>query len=87
MSERTFTCTTCGLVADRDVNAARNLAALAATVAGSGSETLNGRGADRKTPPAGLVAVKRLPGTAPAGKTGTVRPQGRTSDHALTSAS
>ncbi|WP_243422559.1 IS607 family element RNA-guided endonuclease TnpB [Micromonospora globispora] len=87
LSERTFTCTPCGLVLDRDVNAARNLAALAATVAGSGPETLNGRGADRKTPLAGLVAVKRLPGTATAGKTGTVPPQGRTSDHALTPAS
>ncbi|WP_236648464.1 IS607 family element RNA-guided endonuclease TnpB, partial [Micromonospora sicca] len=49
LSERTYTCTLCGLVLDRDVNAARNLAALAVTVAGSGSETRNGRGADRKT--------------------------------------
>ncbi|WP_446218749.1 IS607 family element RNA-guided endonuclease TnpB [Micromonospora sp. IBHARD004] len=87
LSERTYTCTTCGLVLDRDVNAARNLAALAVTVAGSGSETRNGRGADRKTPLAGLVAVKRQPGTARAGKTGTVPPQGRTSNHELTCAS
>ncbi|QGN50755.1 IS200/IS605 family element transposase accessory protein TnpB [Micromonospora sp. WMMC415] len=87
LSERTFTCTTCGLVADRDVNAARNLAALAAAVAGSGPETLNGRRADCKTPPAGPVAVKRQPGTTSVGKTGTVPPQGRTSDHELTPAS
>ncbi|MGS2618721.1 IS607 family element RNA-guided endonuclease TnpB, partial [Micromonospora sp. LZ34] len=86
LSERTFTCTTCGLVLDRDVNAARNLAALAATVAGSGSETQNGRGADRKTPHAGPVAAKRQPGTATAGKTGTVPPQGGTADHKLTNA-
>ncbi|WP_205800795.1 zinc ribbon domain-containing protein [Micromonospora thermarum] len=85
--ERTFTCTTCSLVLDRDVNAARNLAALAATVAGSGPETLNGRGADHKTPPTGPVAVKRPPGTATADKTGTVPPQGGTSDHELIPAS
>ena len=30
LSERTYTCDTCGLVLDRDVNAALNLAALAA---------------------------------------------------------
>ncbi|PWU44029.1 transposase [Micromonospora globispora] len=84
LSERTYTCTICGLVLDRDANAARNLAALAVTVAGSGPETLNGRGADRKTPLAVPVAVKRQPGTATAGKTGTVPPQGRTSNHVLT---
>ena len=46
-----------------------------------------GRGADRKTRPGGQVAVKRQPGTAPAGKTGTVPPQGGTSDQMLTKAS
>jgi IS605 OrfB family transposase len=76
LAERTYTCTTCGLVLDRDLNAARNLAALAATVDPSGGETLNGRGADRKTPPAGLVAVKRLPGTISVGRAGTAVPQG-----------
>ncbi|MFG1828567.1 IS607 family element RNA-guided endonuclease TnpB [Micromonospora chersina] len=82
---RTFTCHACLLVLDRDLNAARNLAQL--VVAGSGSETVNGRGADRKTRPGGPVAVKRLPGTAPAGQTGTAPPQGGTADHALTGAS
>jgi putative transposase len=86
LSERIYTCTTCGLVLDRDVNAARNLAALAdaATTAGSGPAA--GRGADHKTPPAGPVAVKRQPGTVTTGKTGTVPPQGGTTDHEPTNA-
>ncbi|WP_018466017.1 RNA-guided endonuclease InsQ/TnpB family protein [Calidithermus timidus] len=41
---RMFRCEACGLVLDRDENAARNLAALVAAVAGSGLETLNARG-------------------------------------------
>jgi IS605 OrfB family transposase len=50
LAQRTFTCTECGLVLDRDLNAAINLARLVdRTVAGSGPETSNGRGADRKT--------------------------------------
>jgi IS605 OrfB family transposase len=52
LSERTFVCTECGLMLDRDENAALNLAALVKrTVAGSGPETENGRGADRETRP------------------------------------
>ena len=59
---RVFTCNTCGLVCDRDLNAARNLATLA-TLATELSESgtgvaghpqppgWNGRGADRKTRP------------------------------------
>jgi len=79
LSERTYVCTSCGLVLDRDVNAARNLAAIGETVvAGSGPETLNGRGADRKTGLARQVAVKRQPGTASAGQTGTVPAQAGT---------
>jgi len=79
LSERTYVCTACGLVLDRDVNAARNLAEYGKRqIAGSGPEIANGRGADRKTGLARQVAVKRQPGTAPAGQTGTVPPQGRT---------
>jgi IS605 OrfB family transposase len=69
---RTFVCSECGMILDRDVNAARNLALLV-SVTGAGvavhpePEGSNGRGADRKTPPAGQVAVKRPPGTTPVG--------------------
>ena len=50
LSERTYACTACGIVLDRDVNAARNLAEYGnRQIAGSGPEISNGRGADRKT--------------------------------------
>jgi putative transposase len=78
LSDRTYACAACGLVTDRDENAARNLARYGEQViAGSGPE-INGRGADHKTPPGAQVAVKRQPGTAHAGKTGTVPPQDET---------
>ncbi|MEH1016749.1 RNA-guided endonuclease TnpB family protein [Micromonospora sp. CPCC 206060] len=78
LSEREYECAVCGLILDRDLNAARNLAALAADSDTAGSGPVAGRGADRRTPPPGLVAVKRQPGTASAGQTGTVPPQGGT---------
>ncbi|MFJ2031557.1 IS607 family element RNA-guided endonuclease TnpB [Streptosporangium sp. NPDC087985] len=69
LSERTFTCAACGLVLDRDLNAARNLAALAADVAQSCGETQNARGgAVRPGARAGRAPVKREPrqrGTLP----------------------
>ncbi|MER5336636.1 IS607 family element RNA-guided endonuclease TnpB [Micromonospora sp. NPDC002717] len=86
LSEREYHCAACGLVMDRDRNAASNLAALAAQFDTAGSGPVAGRGADRKTRPGGLVATKRQPGTAPAGQTGTVPPQGGTADHVLTRA-
>ena len=49
IAERTFTRSACGPALDRDLNAAVNLRNLALHVAGSGSETLIGRGADQKT--------------------------------------
>jgi putative transposase len=77
LSERTYVCEACGLVLDRDENAAVNLAEYGKRViAGSGSEIGTGRGADRKTGLARQVAVKRQPGTRRRGQTGTLPPQG-----------
>jgi IS605 OrfB family transposase len=79
LAERTFTCERCGLILDRDLNAARNLAKLVESVAQSGWETPNARGADQKSQPPGQVAMKREAGTEPgSGQTGTVHPQGWT---------
>jgi putative transposase len=76
LAERTFTCEACGHRIDRDLNAARNLARLAQHVAQSGWETRNARGADRRTQPAGQVAVKREAGTERrSGRTGTAASQ------------
>jgi len=85
LSERTYRCERCGLVCDRDENAARNLAALVVTqtggevVAGSGPETRNARGVDLRPGPAGQTAVNREAGTGRRpGKTGTVGAQAPT---------
>ncbi|MFC0007930.1 IS607 family element RNA-guided endonuclease TnpB [Micromonospora siamensis] len=86
LSDREYLCEACGLALDRDHNASLNLAALAAQFDTAGSGPVAGRGADRKTPLAGPVAVKRQPGTAPAGQTGTVPPQGGTTTRVLTKA-
>jgi transposase len=59
--ERTFTCERCGLILDRDLNAARNLAKLVESVAQSGWEAQTARGADRKSQLAGQVVMKRKP--------------------------
>jgi putative transposase len=76
LSERTYACDGCGLVMDRDLNAALNLAEYGnRLIAGSGPEIPNGRGADRKTPPGAQVAVKRQPGSRQRGKAGTVPAQ------------
>ncbi|WP_218104916.1 IS607 family element RNA-guided endonuclease TnpB [Micromonospora mirobrigensis] len=86
LSEREYHCQTCGLIRDRDGNAAANLAALADQYDTAGSGPVAGRGADRKTHIGGQVATKRQPGTASAGQTGTVPPQGETANRVLTRA-
>ncbi|WP_214321964.1 IS607 family element RNA-guided endonuclease TnpB [Nonomuraea sediminis] len=60
---RIFHCETCGLTLDRDLNAAHNLAALAAKidVAQSCGETQNARGADVRPTPGERSALKREP--------------------------
>ncbi|WP_434743629.1 IS607 family element RNA-guided endonuclease TnpB [Micromonospora sp. SH-82] len=86
LSEREYTCEACGLVIDRDRNASLNLAALAAEFDTAGSGPVAARGADQKTRVRGQVASKREPGTASVGQTGTVPPQGRTTNRVLTKA-
>ncbi|MFC4117617.1 IS607 family element RNA-guided endonuclease TnpB [Nonomuraea zeae] len=75
LSEREYHCEECGLVLDRDLNAALNLAALAAQFDTAGSGPVTARGADQKTRTRGRVAVKREPGTASADQTGTAAGQ------------
>ncbi|MBO0834543.1 MAG: IS607 family element transposase accessory protein TnpB [Actinobacteria bacterium] len=67
LSQRTYACAACGLIIDRDENAARNLLALAV----SGTERLNACGAAVRPGTTGHAALKQEPGTATAGKTGT----------------
>jgi IS605 OrfB family transposase len=86
LHEREYHCEACGLVIDRDLNAALNLAALAAEFDTAGSGPVAARGADQKTRVRGQVAVKREPGTTPVGQTGTVPPQGGTTNRVLTKA-
>jgi putative transposase len=69
LAERTYVCDACGLVMDRDVNAARNLLKLAA----SGAESLNACGPQVRPGLTGLSGMKQEPGTASAGQTGTAR--------------
>ena len=68
LADRVFECGACGLVMDRDVNAARNLLQLAA----SGAERVNACGATVRPGPAGHAAVKQVSGTPHGDKTGTV---------------
>jgi putative transposase len=82
LSERTYRCDCCGLAIDRDVNAAANLLALAA----SGAESLNACGGTVRPGLAGHVPVNQEPGTAQAGQTGTASGQPVAAEQELTHA-
>jgi putative transposase len=82
LSERTYDCINCGLVLDRDVNAAANLLKLAA----SGAERINACGGTVRPRPARHVPVKQEPGTAHAGKAGTAAGQRAAAGRELTHA-
>ncbi len=74
--ERVFRCEACGVELDRDVNAAHNLAALAAgIVAGSGPETENARGEDVRPAVVGQTSMTREARLGSI-KAGTAAPQG-----------
>jgi putative transposase len=72
LKERVFNCERCGLVLDRDVNAARNLLKLAA----SGAERENACGGTVRPSLARRDPLKQEPGTRKRGQTGTAVPQG-----------
>jgi putative transposase len=72
LKDRVYQCDACGLVMDRDVNAARNLLSLAA----SGAERLNAcEAAVRPGLTAGHAVLKQEPGTRKRDKTGTAAKQ------------
>jgi putative transposase len=71
LKERMFACEACGLVLDRDQNAARNLLGLAA----SGADSGNACGGTIGPRPSRHVPVKQEPGTADADQTGTAAGQ------------
>jgi len=72
LKDRVYACDSCGLVLDRDVNAARNLLSLAA----SGAERLNAcRAAVRPGLRAGHAVLKQEPGTPHGCQTGTAANQ------------
>ena len=71
LAGRVFKCEPCGLVIDRDVNAARNLLNLAA----SGAESRNACGGTVRPGRAGQVPVNQEPGIPNGSQTGTASGQ------------
>jgi putative transposase len=72
---RVFTCESCGLATDRDLNAAANLLNLGTASGagtGPGQAGANACGAAVRPGPTGLAAMNQEPGAAHAGMTGTV---------------
>lgn len=82
LSERMYLCEACGLVMDRDENAARNLLNLAA----SGAESQNACGPQVRPGLAGRSGTKQEPGTAHADQTGTASGQPPAAGRELTHA-
>lgn len=76
LSERVFRCEHCGAVMDRDLNAAANLAALAAATPGSGPEALNARGRDVRLAACEQSRMSREAGSGSPHQTGALMPQG-----------
>ncbi len=76
LSERVFQCEYCGVVVDRDLNAAANLAALVAAAAGSGPEALDARGRDVRLDAVEQSRRSREAGSGWPHQTGTLMPQG-----------
>jgi putative transposase len=72
LADRVYQCDSCGLMMDRDANAARNLLSLAA----SGAERLNACGAAVRPGIVGHAVLKQEPGTRKQrDKTGTAARQ------------
>nr|WP_240163490.1 transposase [Mycolicibacterium sphagni] len=85
LADRVFRCAACGLILDRDTNAAINIAAHAAVAPGT-EETQNARRAATDTPPQvrtqSMVALKREGHTV----RGVVTPAGQPAGHPKTTA-